>query len=655
LDNATDIQGQYTVKQDLRWRRSLPLHWRTAAQAVVYLFAPEPAAPEVAVHTGAWCIAELISPEGLTIGRSQAPSPYIKAAAPAQAGIWTLTVELDTQAEGQAELEAEVPLWVEARHAFPFVVPGPGIVPSHFPYPQPALRLAALRHPADIWMWVPPGLPKLTVQTSLALDRISHYVSPTGEQLAFDWQLPPKVAYHSAEVPAPPSGWWRIPIGAGPAGRLTTWEGAPLASAKGPDFPGAQLRVQPLDSAGEAIAARVELYRGQERWAAYDCMPGEKAELYTIPGPATVRVSQGMNRQPQVVALDVAPGAQELQVALLDALLAAPGWIAGEHHVHSHCEDGANSPLSVVRAGAAQGLDYLFITDEPEPLLEAGIQTYNVPGRFLALPGQECGNPDCHCNALNTRQTMACPQFGTFPQHYQGPGEWLPQVAAQSREKPAIFMLNHPSHMPAAMRGPGYFRSWGQADAHPEIRLLENVDFASWFARLNAGRRLTVLWTTDAHDMAWLPAGAKRSYVYVSDAAGRPATEWDERDIIAALQAGRVFCTRDPGALLYLTVNGKRIGEEVRLEGQPALLEITCQASRPLRLLELVVNGEVQMRWPGAGALEYRIKQRLTLPASGWLLARAYVHEEPIPRDGHRMEPLTAAGCIAFTNPVYLA
>ncbi|HEX6970752.1 MAG TPA: CehA/McbA family metallohydrolase, partial [Limnochordia bacterium] len=336
-----------------------------------------------------------------------------------------------------------------------------------------------------------------------------------------------------------------------------------------------------------------------------------------------------------------------LDVALQTALVTEPGWISGDHHVHSYCEDGGQSPEAVVRAAAAQGLDYVVVTDEPESLLAARLQRYNRPGRFLALPGQECTNPDVHCNSLNTYVKIPCPAYGESPETYSTPREWLENVAAQSRTHPAALMLNHPSHLPAAARSQPYFRAWAHADANPGIGLVENCDFDSWFARLNAGRRLTALWTTDGHDMAWIPAGTRRSYVYVGE------REWDEADIIGALRAGRVFNTRHPGALLYLLVDGKMPGDEVPAQGRPTRVRLHCRATRPLRALELIVNGAEYKRWPGHGALEWEMEQDLALPA-GWVLARAYVDEEPLPKDGHSREPMTASGCVAFTNPVYL-
>ena len=130
-------------------------------------------------------------------------------------------------------------------------------------------------------------------------------------------------------------------------------------------------------------------------------------------------------------------------------MAAEPGWVCGDLHMHSCYEDGGQSPEKVALAGRANGLQYLFLTDEPHGILAAGLQKHNVPGRFLALPGQELMTPDAHCNALNTRETIPCPAYGEQRATYPHPREWAEAVAAQATpEGPTALMLNHPSHRP---------------------------------------------------------------------------------------------------------------------------------------------------------------------------------------------------------------
>src|SRR5690606_13561867 len=124
----------------------------------------------------------------------------------------------------------------------------------------------------------------------------------------------------------------------------------------------------------------------------------------------------------------------------------------------------------------------------------------------------------------------------------------------------ASLMLNHPSHRPEVMSQRGYFRSWWVADQPPEIKLVEHFDLPSWYERLNANRRITGLWTTDMHDVVFIPPGLRRTYVHIDG-------EFTSASILESLEQGRCFNTRAPGALVYLTVDGAIPGETAAKSG----------------------------------------------------------------------------------------
>jgi hypothetical protein len=533
---------------------------------------------------------------------------------------------------------------------YPFLLPGPGIVPSHFPIPEPALRLAA-NGPFTCWCDVPDRVERLTVQALLPAAALPALHRPDGSALPLHWRMP-RSSYRVAEVGVGGAGgWWALPVrGCRDDARLTTYEGLPLFLLRPPErFPYVTLAVDVTDGR-RGIAARVQALRDERLVALRDLLPGERTELHVPPGRLTVTASAGIQYAAVAVGRAASPGEHATFTLPLTATLTPePGWYAGDHHMHSYFEDGGQAPEAVVRAARAEGLAYLFLTDVPEPLLEAGLQRHNVPGEFLALPGQEVVNPAVHCNALNTRRTLPCPEYGDNTPGYPGPPEWLAAIAQQQQEgQPATLMLNHPSHRPESAARHPYFRAWWVADAHPEIRLVENFDLPSWYARLNQGRRLVGLWTTDTHDVVFIPPGARRTYVHVPG-------ELTEATLLAALEAGRCFNTRHPGALLYLTVDGAGPGETARTasdEGAGRLVQLRCQSNRPLQRLDLVCQGAVVRRWSPAGATWCTVEERLAV--EGWVLALAYAEEAPPSTNGHTGTPLDVDGCIAFTNPVWL-
>ncbi len=341
-------------------------------------------------------------------------------------------------------------------------------------------------------------------------------------------------------------------------------------------FPYARLRVSVAAAARRpglfSPGARVEVGRAGWRHTLLDLMPGEAGTVWCSPGPVRLTVSAGPEWAPQQHTLTVLPGEQRwLPLRLAPALEPEPGWVAGDHHMHSYYEDGAQSPKKVLRAAAADGLQYVFVTDEPEPLLPH-LERWRQPGRFLPLPGQEVVNPEVHCNALNARRRIECPAYGQAADAYTGPAQWLADTGQATPGHPTALMLNHPLHRPEVAARHPHFRSGWVADQFPAIKLVENFDFPSWFQRLDAGRRLVGLWTTDTHDVVFIPPGARRTYVYVGET-------FDEHTLLAALLAGRCFNARHPGALLYLRVDGQLPGATV--PAGPVTVQLSCQPSAP--------------------------------------------------------------------------
>ena len=104
----------------------------------------------------------------------------------------------------------------------------------------------------------------------------------------------------------------------------------------------------------------------------------------------------------------------------------------------------------------------------------------------------------------------------------------------------------------AGSRRPEVSEYWHQ---FASLRMIvENSMLEPWYERLNTGRRITHLWTTDSHDAGLLPPGARRTYIYTGG-------ELSEKAIVQGLKSGRSFNTRSPGAWLEVEVNGATMGQ----------------------------------------------------------------------------------------------
>ncbi|MFC1714542.1 CehA/McbA family metallohydrolase [Candidatus Poribacteria bacterium] len=553
-------------------------------------------------------------------------------------GIWEVTLSVPDDSADAVTFNVHT-----EGDVYPFVVPGPGITPSHFPTPEPTLLFAA-EGEASVWLDVPEDLPLLTVAGWIPAGSKSSAQLPDGTLSELSWKPDQGCFYRVAEMKVQGhSGWWQLRMSApNYPFRWTVWEGLPMFLRRPPGrFPYARILCTATDEEGKPLDARFRLFREGKLIGFRDKLSDTRCILYALPGTAVVQASHGLEFERSSEIVSLAQGeTKAMDISLRRLINPRPGWICGDHHTHSYYEDGGQSPDKIARAARAAGLNYVFLTDEPEPLLDYGLDRWNEEGRFLALPGQEIATEAVHMNALNTRRSVGKTSSEI--------ADWLRDVEAQSTPKnPMTVMLNHPSHMTGAEERHAYFRSWWVADKYDQVLLVENFDFPSWFERLNRGRKLTGLWTTDGHDVTFLPPGKKRTYVFVGE-------EFSEKTLMEALKQGRCFSTRYPGAWLTLTVNGAMMGETAEPNDEGVLdVAVCCEATRPIEYVELIADGGVTHVWHGDGSMQLAAKIRLQA-GMRWLSARAFLYDEKWKADGHSMEPLMASGCAAFTNPVWV-
>ena len=540
----------------------------------------------------------------------------------------------------------------------PFLMPGPGIVPSHFAKPVPPLRLAG-GEAYELTIPVPEARSVYFSYCSAgAPPRIALYdglnESDQTEALAPRWLPDCAAPYHSARL-APRSGALTARVTTAAPTRLTVWEGDPILLGR-PErpLPTGTLRLSARDEAGEPLDARFEVYVGGELVLQRDVLRGEEGAATLPEGAYTVLVHHGGRFSRACRSVVLRAGETARVSATLRELLPLPkGWVWGDEHVHSVFEDGAPLPDMIMRAARATGSNFAFVTDhQVKELIDFGVSCADEPGLFLGLAGQEIVCHELHMNVLNAPRAA---EPAMLP--YDRPNAdilgliqgWLDQIDGMKAERPVTFMLNHPHHADAVRSNPalGYFRSWWVHDRFPRFGIVENFDFQSWFDRLNRGERLTGVWTTDSHDCSRMYAGRKGTCLY---AGGGLTAE----NLIDALDKGHAFSARWPGATLFLTVNGAMMGDELRVAaGERCAARIEAASVLPLRDVELVVNGYVASVVPAHGATA--LTAEIDLPEDAlWAVARLRLEGGDWPQEDHSFEPLMVSGYAAFTNPVYI-
>jgi hypothetical protein len=160
----------------------------------------------------------------------------------------------------------------------------------------------------------------------------------------------------------------------------------------------------------------------------------------------------------------------------------------------------------------------------------------------------------------------------------------------------------------------------------------EEVALEIWYKLLNCGFRLGISAGTDSFTNVadhYVPGGG-RVYAHVDG-------ELTYEKWVDAYKRGRTFATNGP--MVFLTVNGKLPGDELKLGQGPQKLKVKVDVRTqvPVDKIELLVNGQPR-EWKGEAELE--------LDRSAWIAARAT-------GPWHRLV-LNDAGAFAHTSPVYV-
>ncbi len=164
-----------------------------------------------------------------------------------------------------------------------------------------------------------------------------------------------------------------------------------------------------------------------------------------------------------------------------------------------------------------------------------------------------------------------------------------------------------------------------------------------WYRILNCGYRVPAGAGTDAMaNFASLrgPVGMNRVYVR----SGRPL---NYRRWLDSLKAGRSFATNGP--LLEFTVNGKGVGDELRLPAgdHRVTARVSLRSNVAIDHLEIVGNGEIVRDIPLEGdRTSASLLVRLPVHRSGWYLLRA--------RSDKAMYPILDLYPYATTSPIYV-
>ena len=311
--------------------------------------------------------------------------------------------------------------------------------------------------------------------------------------------------------------------------------------------------------------------------------------LRVPPGDYRVVVSRGYEYDLIDETVTVAAGATSDLSAHLDHVVATPGVMCGDFHIHtSRSPDSEDDAVWKVQSALADGLeipvrsDHEWVRDFEPQLAALGAQSFAYGLCSIELT------------------TFTWGHFGVFPlvrddaRINGGSFDWANRLApavfadVRARETPygaPSFIVNHPRDQSIAsyFDQAGYDRFTGAVD-HPEnwdenfglVEVFNDSSFdhnlgttvADWFSLLSAGRRVYAVGSSDSHEVNGSPVGYPRTCIEVGTDS---ATE------LRALGPNGV---RDPLVAGHATVSGGIYVTAVARGGAGPGDEVTGSAAR---------------------------------------------------------------------------
>ena len=372
----------------------------------------------------------------------------------------------------------------------------------------------------------------------------------------------------------------------------------------------------------------------------YAYVPGEfTTDLPT--GDLYIELSKGFEYEPVRKKITIRPGQKELRLNVERWRdLRTDGWVTADTHVHFL------SPHTAWLEGQAEGVNVVNLLASQWGRLFTNVGDItgkvNVVGDdTLVYVGTENRN-----HMLGHMSMLGTKGLPVYPMCCGGPGEahvgdpdfrMLAEWALENKRKGGVVIRPHYPYCGFTEDPVPILK--GLVDAL-EIRNLRGTDFPTqeWYRYLNCGYRVAVCGGTDKMG-AYSALGWMRTYAKLDP--GKPLTyeNWAR-----AVRAGRTVSTTGP--LMDMSVDGHNIGDSITVPKGGATLEVHASAEcfRPLKQLEIVVNGRVvATRSSGAGTRKLQIKKTVKIPGSGWIAARC------AGVDGH-----PAGYMAAHTSPVYV-
>ena len=484
-------------------------------------------------------------------------------------------------------------------------------------------------------------------------------VSPNGTRIAF-------VSNHDG-----PTALYTLASGGGPK---RNWVPVHIDNEV-PKRPTGVIRGRVLDHKGKPMPARIMLEASDGRSYTqasgfhrmvpatrthYQHTDGE-FEIEVPAGTVSIEAMRGFEYLPIGVEAEVVASATtevDLQLERIDDPRAR-GWVSGDMHVHDLHEgrfgishEDFFAQLVADDLGVANALVHMDgskimgrwndLTGEPSPLSnETTILRYS----------QEFRGAFGHIGLIGIDKFIM-PMIGGAPNTPFAPDVLGVSHINAARMQGGIAGFVHPYNTPVesfsdvATAAIPVIAALGKGDFYDVVSIasLERDSALVYYYLLNAGIRIAATGGTDNFSDVWYDpsGGTARTYAYLQSGVPPTFDRW-----LSAVRQGRTFASNGP--LLFLSVDGKRPGDEIQLatdEPGPLKVKLDVVSIAPLDEVEILLNGAVIEKWASLGnARTWSFETSVDAPAGGWIAARAAGPSSRYVGDAH---------AFAQSTPVYV-
>lgn len=378
-------------------------------------------------------------------------------------------------------------------------------------------------------------------------------------------------------------------------------------------------------------------------------------------GPLDLEAMRGFEFLPVRASVDIHDGETSEVVLRLRRIddPASRGWYSGDMHVHD---------LHEGRFGMSHNAFFQQLVADDLRVTNALIHMdgSKIMGRWNDLTGapnslstethilrysQEFRGAFGHIGLVGINQFIM-PMIGGAPNTPFSADDLGIRHIDAAHEQGGIAGFVHPYNVPvsgpadAATAAIPVIAALGKGDFYDvaSVASLELESAKIYYKLLNAGIHIAATGGTDNFSDVWFDpsGGATRTYAQTGEQKQLDHTSW-----LRAVEEGRTFASNGP--LLFLSVDGVQPGEEISLSSDdPDVVEVVAKLASvtPVEKLEILLNGEVVAKWrPDGGGPNWQFETSVTVPAGGWIAARAI---------GPSSRYVGDAFAFAQTSPVYI-